>query len=68
MGLRFLARGSDRSGRSGMVSAANEVEHFQEEEVLFAWRFAGGVEDGRPVAEGVERAFEADAGKRLVIS
>lgn len=43
------------------------MEHFLEEEALFAGACVGGGEDGCPVANGVEGSFEAYACKWLVI-
>ena len=52
-GSAFFGAGFGSLWAFGDGICSDEVEHFQEEEVLFAGRFAGGVKDGRPVAEGV---------------
>ena len=67
-GSAFFGAGFGSTGAFENGVCGDEVEHVQKEAALFAGGFAGGVEDGGPVAEGVKRAFEADAGKRLVIS
>lgn len=67
-GAAFFGSGFGSVGALGEFVLGNEVEHFQEEAALLAGGFAGGVEDGGPVAEGVEGAFEADAGEGCVVS
>lgn len=64
----FFGAGFGSVGAFGDGVCGDEAEHVQEEAVLFAGGFAGGIEHRSPVAEGVERAFEADAGKWLVVS
>ena len=66
-GAAFFGSGFGSVGAFGEFVHGDEVEHFQEEAALFAGGFACGVEDGGPVAEGVEGAFEADAGEWLVV-
>ena len=67
-GSAFFGAGFGSTGAFGDGVCGDEVEHVQKQAALFAGGFASSVEHGGPVAGSVERAFEADAGKWLVIS
>ena len=47
--------------------ACDAFEHAADQLGLFARRGAGGMDDGGPVAQGVEGAFEADALKSDIV-
>ena len=62
-GSAFFGAGFGSLWAFGDGIRGDELEHFQEEEVLFVGRFAGGVEDVRPVAEGVDNPRQLGAGR-----
>ena len=67
LGSSFFGAGFGSAGAVRHEIAGDGLKHAGDEFGLFAGRVVGGVDGLGPVAQGVERAFEADAIQRNMV-